>query len=309
VDELGAGGMVAIKFFPGGYGKTHLDLLEIPYPIWSKAFVKLTKLKLLGKLPRMQISIPAPWEFYLPLIEDGIDLKKAEKAWGYRSPLREKGYAVSRTIGDVAGVAELSITANGIVYPSVLFAGMPSMECGNLRQQSLRDIWESSLVLSTMRSLDIQDVDGGCVNCGLSTLCGGGSRSRAYSASTSIIAADYTCPILNKDAGSNSHKPIQNPQPPQRVAATYSNSSQKERDTSEVTVLGNGPDAVRVYRRESGCEIRLRDYIIHGNEDLARILDIVLTSNGDLELFGKNIIESDKGSLDQILEVLKYIAS
>ncbi|PDM38794.1 MULTISPECIES: radical SAM protein [unclassified Geobacillus] len=153
IDELGAEAMVAIKFFPGGYGKQHLDIYEIPYSMWNERFAELTRLKLTGAIPKMQISVPSPWEFYLPLIEGEIDLVAAEMAWNYRSPLREKVYSRMRSIGDVAGVAELSISSNGKVYPSILLTGERQMECGDLRKMSLKDIWEKSPVLKFPESV------------------------------------------------------------------------------------------------------------------------------------------------------------
>ncbi|WP_192909804.1 SPASM domain-containing protein [Gandjariella thermophila] len=197
VDELGAASLVAIKFFPAGYGREHLDRYEFPWQVWSTEFQSLTRAKIAGELPKMQLSVPSAWEFYLPLIEAGIDLTVAEAAWRYRSPLREAGYSRLRSLGDVAGVTELCVSGDGTVYPSVLMVGDERMHCGSLREQSLSEIWHEASPLVRIRGLSVDDLDGGCSSCAMNSLCGGGSRSRALAEHGSIDAADSSCPLVS----------------------------------------------------------------------------------------------------------------
>ncbi|WP_062746025.1 radical SAM/SPASM domain-containing protein [Shouchella tritolerans] len=195
--NLGANALVGIKFFPGGYGRKHLDKFELPFNTWAKIFSKLTKEKLSGNYEHLQISIPAPWEFYLPLIEQDIDIEQAEKVWNYRSPLRESGYKSHNDIGDILGNAELSVSSNGEVYPSVLVIGEEELECGNLRKESIFEIWKRSSILTEIRGLTIEKLEGNCRMCSLKDICGGGSRSRAYAKEKKLYAKDYMCPIVN----------------------------------------------------------------------------------------------------------------
>ncbi|MDQ0906579.1 radical SAM/SPASM domain-containing protein [Streptomyces canus] len=195
IEELGAQSMVAIKFFPAGFGREHLDLYDFSWPEWAEFFADLTRLRLSGGIPKMQLSVPSPWEFYLPLIDAEIDIKEAESAWDYRSPLREASYARSRDIGDVAGWAELCIAGDGTVYPSVLMVGESRELCGSLREQSLQEIWARSERLSDMRSLRVADIGGGCRTCSLRSICGGGSRSRALADFGDVSATDAACPL------------------------------------------------------------------------------------------------------------------
>ncbi|SDC61638.1 radical SAM/SPASM domain-containing protein [Shouchella lonarensis] len=196
--ELGAKSFVGIKFFPGGYGKKHLDEFELPFWLWSQTFSKLTSLKLNGEIPHMQISVPSAWEFYLPLIEGNINLEQAEGIWNYRSPLREKLYSAHTSIGDVLGKMEISVSSNGDVYPTVLLIGEDNARCGNLRKSSMREIWTESPVLNKIRNMDIHDIDGQCEQCKLQEVCGGGSRSRSFSQTKNLNGKDYMCPIVNK---------------------------------------------------------------------------------------------------------------
>ncbi|WP_328431811.1 radical SAM/SPASM domain-containing protein [Streptomyces sp. NBC_00453] len=195
VEELGADALVAIKFFPAGFGRRHLERYDFPASVWSREFQALTRDKLAGALPRMQLSLPSAWEFYLPLIEGGFDLAEAERAWNNRSPLREPAYGRSRSIGDVAGVHELCVSGDGSVYPSILMVGEKDMLCGSLRHQSLEQLRQSAAPLRRLRELRLAEVGGGCSSCDLAGLCGGGSRSRALAEHGSVTASDDACPL------------------------------------------------------------------------------------------------------------------
>ncbi|MGW3120123.1 radical SAM/SPASM domain-containing protein [Streptomyces sp. NPDC001107] len=197
VEDLGAASQVAIKFFPAGYGRDHLERYDFPWNEWAREFNKLTELKLSGEIPEMQLSLPSAWEFYLPLIHSDIDVTAAEAAWRNRSPLREPRYARDRSIGDVAGANELCIDGTGSVYPSILMVGDDSVYCGSLREKSLAEIWRDSAPLSVLRGLSLESIDGGCSSCGLAGLCGGGSRSRALVEKGSLTAPDVFCPLID----------------------------------------------------------------------------------------------------------------
>ncbi|MFE7114118.1 radical SAM/SPASM domain-containing protein [Streptomyces sp. NPDC057654] len=194
--RLGARSLVAIKFFPAGYGRAHLERFEFPSAVWSQQFQQLTVRKLAGDLPLMQLSLPSAWEFYLPLIEGGFDLATAERAWHNRSPLRESAYGRHRTVGDVAGVTELCVSGDGSVYPSVLMVGEERMRCGSLRESELGELWESAAPLRQLRDMRLSDISPACDGCDLARLCGGGSRSRALAQHGSPFAADSACTLL-----------------------------------------------------------------------------------------------------------------
>jgi radical SAM protein with 4Fe4S-binding SPASM domain len=259
VDELGASALVGIKFFPGGYGRTYRDLLELPFPVWSRAFADLTRAKLVGQLPRLQISVPAAWEFYLPLVQAGIDVAKAEAAWGYRAPLREHGYRMVHSIGDTAGIAELAIAGDGTVYPSVLSVGVDGMVAGNVRTRSLAEIWASSPIFTRIRAQGIGDLAADCGDCALATVCGGGSRTRAYAEAGNISAADYACPIVH---------------PTPLRPSTAGLASRMVIPTMHV--LGQGHQAVRVFFTEQGCQVRANGHIVSCDGEQARLLRAVL---------------------------------
>lgn len=202
VDELGAEGMLAIKFFPAGYGIANLAALDFPYDEWAGVFRDLTRHKLEGRLKRLAVSVASPWEFYLPLAgADDIDQAGAERVWHYQSPLRDATYAADGPrLGDTAGAAHLCVGGDGTVYPAVLMAGHRAAVCGNVRTQTLAEIWFNSPMLSELRGLERSDLADPCSGCAEAAWCGGGSRARALGLAGDLRSADPTCPLSQRAA-------------------------------------------------------------------------------------------------------------
>ncbi|MFE1401337.1 radical SAM/SPASM domain-containing protein [Nocardiopsis dassonvillei] len=249
INELGASSLVGIKFFPGGYGKSFRDLYDIPYDRWSKFFTELTRTKLDGEIPGMQVSVPSAWEFYLPLIEAGIDIHAAEGAWSYSSPLRETRYRDLYSVGDTCGNAELALAGDGTVYPSVLFVGAEGSECGNIRRQSIRDIWLHSPLFSRLRSMVLGDLDANCGDCSFSSVCGGGSRARAFAETGAFTGIDAACPLVSPP-----NRPISNGSAAE-VVRQYG-------ERPEMHVVGRGDRAIRIFHTGDTCQLRTNGHII-----------------------------------------------
>ncbi|MGI8679976.1 MAG: radical SAM/SPASM domain-containing protein [Jatrophihabitans sp.] len=272
IGELGATSLLGIKFFPGGYGQRYLDMLELSYSQWSSTLVQLTRLKLAGEIPSMQISVPGAWEFYLPLIEAGIDVSAAERSWGYRAPLREPLYRSTREIGDVAGFADLAIGGDGTVYPSVLYVGAEGAECGNIRQTSLEQIWRDSALLQRMRHLTLADIESNCGKCALADVCGGGSRPRAFAKGNSIDAPDTTCPIIRTGTDAE-HLPAPTPSSDNLTRAA------EHFAEGEMHIIGHARGAIRVFARTDEVHLRAENLMIRLDPPEARALMRALRSD------------------------------
>jgi radical SAM protein with 4Fe4S-binding SPASM domain len=279
VHEL-AKSLVLVKFFPEGYGKLAVGDLEIPFGLWSETMRLVTLRKMAGDLPRLQLSVPAPWEFYLPLIMADIDLRRAEEAWGYRSALREQAYFKARNLSDVAGVAEACVAADGNVYPSVLFTNDARLSCGNLRSARFSDLWYRSDVLRLLRSLSVEQLRGACSSCRLHSLCGGGSRSRAYALTGSLVSSDPTCPLALV------------PPPIRRgnrlvtvdvLSAPPCFSRQMSGGDTPAFMLGSNGNLARVYVNTDGCEVRFRNLVIHGDAQFRRVMQTAASGVAELE--------------------------
>jgi len=72
------------------------------------------------------------------------------------------------------------IQSNGEVNPCMLL----QIELGNIREQSIRSIWENSPVLSKLRQREL--LKGECAECT-------GCRGRAYEETGDMMAADPGC--------------------------------------------------------------------------------------------------------------------
>ena len=76
------------------------------------------------------------------------------------------------------GDGEISISENGDVYPCQLLH-LPQFKAGNIRNQPLKTIYETSEVLKSCRKLTVLEIPG-CKKCEIRFICGGACRARAF---------------------------------------------------------------------------------------------------------------------------------
>ncbi|MCD6248616.1 MAG: radical SAM protein [Hadesarchaea archaeon] len=101
--------------------------------------------------------------------------------------MRGKAGALAQFIGGCgAGRLYLGLEPNGDVEPCVFIP----IVIGNIREQSLREIWQNSEVLKKIRDRDKFE---GCGECKYKYVCGG-CRARAYGYFGDLQAADPGCP-------------------------------------------------------------------------------------------------------------------
>ena len=72
-----------------------------------------------------------------------------------------------------------SIDADGHVYPCAALTGDQRFDCGIAERDSLKQIWLNSPVMNFIRDLSVQK-KGGCNNCHLKFLCGGGCFCQGF---------------------------------------------------------------------------------------------------------------------------------
>ncbi|MGQ8874153.1 TIGR04053 family radical SAM/SPASM domain-containing protein [Paenibacillus sp. TSA_86.1] len=81
------------------------------------------------------------------------------------------------------------ISHTGDVYPS----GFLPVVCGNVKDESLMEVYRNSTVMQTLR--DKSKLKGKCGVCEYKTLCGG-SRARAYAMTGDYMASDPACAYI-----------------------------------------------------------------------------------------------------------------
>jgi len=77
-----------------------------------------------------------------------------------------------------AGVNSLSIAANGDLYPCNSFQDGP-LRAGNVREQTLEEIWRKSSVCQTFQNLSVLDIHE-CRGCELKFICSGGCLAETF---------------------------------------------------------------------------------------------------------------------------------
>ncbi|MGB9959943.1 MAG: radical SAM protein [Candidatus Bathyarchaeales archaeon] len=111
------------------------------------------------------------------------------KNYGTKPPdqfLRQ--FLVHTPVGCHAGLHYFSLRPNGDVYPCPFL----QLKVGNIREQSLTDIWYNSKILNELRNRCF--LKGKCGECSYKEKCGG-CRARAYAQTSDYLASDPNCPI------------------------------------------------------------------------------------------------------------------
>ena len=97
-----------------------------------------------------------------------------------------KQFWIHAPVGCHAGVLYFSLRSNGDVYPCTFLP----VKVGNIREQSLTDIWRNSKVLNELRERSM--LKGKCGECEYRETCGG-CRGRAYACSGDYLETDPIC--------------------------------------------------------------------------------------------------------------------
>ena len=97
-----------------------------------------------------------------------------------------KEFWIHNSVGCHAGILYFSLRPNGDVYPCTFLP----VKAGNIREQTLTDIWRNSIILNTLRHR--QTLKGKCGACEYRETCGG-CRGRAYACTEDFLEADPVC--------------------------------------------------------------------------------------------------------------------
>jgi heme b synthase len=112
-------------------------------------------------------------------------LRQQAKKRGERVDFENYGLdAVTR--GCLGGTAVCFISHDGIVQP----CGYLELNCGDLKESSFEEVWESSEVFTKLRDFSLYK--GKCGRCEYIKVCGG-CRARAYEATGDYLAEEPLC--------------------------------------------------------------------------------------------------------------------
>ena len=111
--------------------------------------------------------------------EQVVEMEKVKLLTGLgRQQMESDGGEEDRKVVCSAGVNNFMIFANGDAAPCVSIYNT-GLTAGNVRKESIADIWRESPLLTRLRSLSVDNIDG-CRECRFRYYCGGGCRARAY---------------------------------------------------------------------------------------------------------------------------------
>ncbi len=134
------------------------------------------------------IRVPGCPMYPLVLQEKGIKPKHFPPEMLRRIPYYGRGCAAGMPMGYVM------VLSNGEVNPCMLL----QVNLGNIREQSIMSIWESSPTLARLRQRDL--LKGECAYCQYKLTCSG-CRGRAYEETGDMMATDPGCWLVPEVAG------------------------------------------------------------------------------------------------------------
>lgn len=114
-----------------------------------------------------------------------VRLQMAKEA-GEQVQHRTLKFSTGGSKGCLAGQLIALITVDGDVFPCSYFP----IAAGNIRKQSLKEIWENSQLFKELR--DFKGYKGSCGRCEYVNVCGG-CRARAYAVSGDYLAEEPFC--------------------------------------------------------------------------------------------------------------------
>ncbi|OGX05378.1 MAG: hypothetical protein A3G87_02665 [Omnitrophica bacterium RIFCSPLOWO2_12_FULL_50_11] len=171
--ELGADSLYYFLLVPVGCGLEIKEEYQLTPEEYERALLKIHELALGEKIHIRPICAP----HYFRILAQN------------RSPLlkRRNGSTLNQmTKGCLAGSGVCFVSHKGEVFP----CGYLPMHCGNIRERSLREIWETSEVFCSLRDTDF--LQGKCGFCEFRRICSG-CRARAYEAHGDFLAAEPNC--------------------------------------------------------------------------------------------------------------------
>ena len=181
-----------------GKAEKNISDCYMTYDELKKTILHLTDLKKQNRLPVSLSIVPVgegqlPWELYLPLKEAGRE--DDLKYW----VAEDLYYSLSKdSFGCTAGKDNFFVNAFGDVYGCSMMSSISNLKAGNLKENSLLDIWNNSAVFKMLRTASLADVEGACKNCEVLHLCKGGCRACAYAATGKITGSDERCPYTKQ---------------------------------------------------------------------------------------------------------------
>jgi radical SAM protein with 4Fe4S-binding SPASM domain len=181
----GAAAVHVFMLVPVGCGQVLAETDMLSAHQYEQMMLDICRLDELGE---MQVKVTCGPHYERIIRQQG--LYQARKASGHRrGPVPGRTGYGGPSRGCLAGLGILFVGHQGDVFP----CGYLPVNCGNMLEKRLIDIWRTSEDLAKMRDSDA--LEGKCGLCGYRHVCGG-CRGRAYAATGNYMAEEPFCAYI-----------------------------------------------------------------------------------------------------------------
>ncbi len=171
--ELGASALHPFLLVPVGCGMEIKDEFQLTPLEYEETLLKIHDLSSEGKLHIRPVC--APHYFRI--------LAQKKTAFPKRKDTRDFN---NMTKGCLAGTRICFVSHKGEVFP----CGYLPVNCGNIRESSLKEIWQNSSVFESLREPEL--LEGKCGICKYKRICSG-CRARAFEEEGHFLAEEPNC--------------------------------------------------------------------------------------------------------------------
>ncbi len=171
--ELGADSLHFFLLVPVGCGMEIKEDFQLSPLEYEETLIKIHEFSREGKIHMRPICAP---HYFRILAENKTPLPKRKDTHQFNQ----------MTKGCLAGTSICFVSHKGEVFP----CGYLPVVCGNIRQQSLKEIWKNSTTFDSLREPDL--LEGKCGVCRYKRICSG-CRARAFEESGEYLAEEPNC--------------------------------------------------------------------------------------------------------------------
>jgi len=180
--SLGAVAVHVFMLVPVGCGRSLADTDMLSPEQYEQKMLEICRLDGGGEL---QMKVTCGPHYERVIRQEGLYASRLKAGHGGAAVPGRGGHG-SASKGCLAGLGVLFVGHQGDVFP----CGYLPVNCGNVLEKKLSDIWYNSEDLARMR--DSNQLEGKCGVCGYRQICGG-CRGRAFAATGNYMAEEPFC--------------------------------------------------------------------------------------------------------------------
>ena len=180
--SLGAVAVHVFMLVPVGCGRSLADTDMLSPEQYEQKMLEICRLDGRGEL---QMKVTCGPHYERVIRQEGLHASRLRAGQGGAAVPGRGGHG-SVSKGCLAGLGVLFVGHQGDVFP----CGYLPVNCGNVLEKNLSDIWYNSEDLARMRNSS--QLEGKCGICGYRQICGG-CRGRAFAATGNYMAEEPFC--------------------------------------------------------------------------------------------------------------------